>query len=407
MKKYISLDLISKGYLLSKLMSLPFWGIITILPIILIKEMNASVLQISTIIALKPLSAFFASYWNNFIFHKNKYIIKKLFWSYILKYLLFCSIPFINNTWLIILSYGCYMMIVKGIIPIWMEILNVNYSNKYVSKICSWGLILEYIGIALIPLLFGWVLDSYVGSWKWFFLCFSICGMIPSIYILKIPFNHTNLIQKSLNIKSHILMPWKDAILLLHKRPDFLKFQIGFFLGGAGLIIMQTVIPKYFSENLNLSYSNILIAIATCKGIGFIFSSSRWRKLFYKINLFSFCSIVTLFALIFPVFLFFAQLKIIFLFIGYVFYGIMQGGSELSWKMSGLVFSNKDDSSPYTSVNILAVGLRGLIFPYFTYGIIMLSNIYFALSLSVIFCLFATIYMFINSKSYATKPIIE
>ena len=97
-----------------------------------------------------------------------------------------------------------------------------------------------------------------------------------------------------------------------------------------------------------------------------------------------------------------------FLFIGFILYGIMQGGSELSWKMSGLIFSKKEeDSAPYTLVNILTVGIRGIIFPYFTYGLLMISNIYLTLSIGIIFCLLATAYMYMSSKISYIKPILE
>ena len=38
----------------------------------------------------------------------------------------------------------------------------------------------------------------------------------------------------------------------------------------------------------------------------------------------------------------------------------MQAGSELSWNMSGPLFSKQEESSSYTSVNIVTAGIRGL-----------------------------------------------
>ena len=74
MKKHFLYNPASQAYILSILASFPFWGIINLLPMILIKEFNASLFQLSTIAALKPLSSLFASYWNNFFFNKDKNI---------------------------------------------------------------------------------------------------------------------------------------------------------------------------------------------------------------------------------------------------------------------------------------------------------------------------------------------
>jgi predicted MFS family arabinose efflux permease len=47
----------------------------------------------------------------------------------------------------------------------------------------------------------------------------------------------------------------------------------------------------------------------------------------------------------------------------YCLYGIAQAGSHLVWHLSGPIFSKNEASFQYSSVNILAIGLRGLIGP--------------------------------------------
>jgi hypothetical protein len=44
-------------------------------------------------------------------------------------------------------------------------------------------------------------------------------------------------------------------------------------------------------------------------------------------------------------------------------YGAMQGGSELSWKLSGPIFAKDKHSTPFSSLNLVLVGARGC-----TYG---------------------------------------
>jgi len=83
----------------------------------------------------------------------------------------------------------------------------------------------------------------------------------------------------------------------------------------------------------------------------------------------------------------------------------MQGGSELGWKMSGPVFSKKDDSTPYSSINVLAVGIRGCIFPYFGTLLFSIGNVYYPLILGGVFCLSAGAYLWKTSRDLEKVPI--
>jgi hypothetical protein len=42
----------------------------------------------------------------------------------------------------------------------------------------------------------------------------------------------------------------------------------------------------------------------------------------------------------------------------------MQSGNELIWNMSGPLFAGEKDSSAFTSVNLVAIGVRGCFIPF-------------------------------------------
>ena len=50
--------------------------------------------------------------------------------------------------------------------------------------------------------------------------------------------------------------------------------------------------------------------------------------------------------------------------IAFFVYGVAQAGSHLIWHLSGTIFAKDGDSTPYSAVNILSQGLRGLIVPF-------------------------------------------
>lgn len=310
------------------------------------------------------------------------------------------------------------MLLMRGVIPTWMELLKQNLSQESCGKVCAFGSTVNYLCTAFIPLFFGWILDKIDGSWRWIFLLTSLLGMTSIGFISKYVRHvrhrydtHSKILEEFdvgknqllKHVGYSIVKPWIHAKQLLSTRPDFLQFQIGFFLGGAGLMAIHAILPKYFTEYLKLSYTGMFFAICFCKGIGFTLASPLWVRLFNRSEIFSFCARIPMLALIFPILLSFAPVNLSFLFLSYFLYGVMQAGSELGWKMSGPVFAKKDDSSIYSLINVLAVGVRGGIFPYLGAFLFIWGGPYLVFTVGGVSCLFGGLHLMGCRKKYALQ----
>lgn len=394
------------AYVASRILSFPFWGLFCLLPIILYKDLNATPFQVATLAALKPVAALLSPYWSQRVHAMRERLIPNLILGNILKFFPFLFFPFISNPWFYIFAVAFHMFLCRGTIPAWMEVLKLKVSGPSRSKLCAIGSTIDYLGVALLPLFIGGVLDHVPESWRYLFPITAFLGILSTLPIKKIKIdktesNATPVQEKKLN---HIINPWKSGWKILRERADFAKFQWGFFLGGAGLMIIQPVLPVYFNDVLALSYSDVLTAIAALKGIGFALSSPLWVKFFNRSRIFILCACVTLAAAAFPLLLIFAHTSSSIIYLAYLGYGVMQGGSELSWKMSGPVFSREKDSAPYTSVNILAVGVRGLIFPYLGSFIFMQTGSPASVLICGMgLCLLATAFLSYHGKRYPIR----
>jgi len=198
-----------------------------------------------------------------------------------------------------------------------------------------------------------------------------------------------------------LIKPWKSAWELLSRRPDFVRFQIGFMLGGAGLIIMQPMLPVFLMGQLNLTYTELAVALALCKGIGYAAASTGWTRLIHKINLFRFNSWVTTLACLYPLCLIAAQVNLAWLYGGFLLYGAMQAGSEMSWHLSGPIFAKNEDSSVYSSVNVLTVGLRGCFVPAIDTLLASTVHVTGVMLIGAVLCLLSTISM----RAYSNERI--
>lgn len=365
------------AFLWSHILNVPFWGLINLLPIILYKDMHISTLQVTAIIALKPMSALVAPYWSKRIYGRPDRIVPNLIGSNIIRYVPFLLLYWIESSWLITLFFGLYMALSRGAIPAWMEMFKCHLPQRTQEKFVSYGTIIDYCGTALLPLALGTLLDDTAGSWRILFPITALFGLCSTYFLYRIPtlsFSKDFLSSKKTTIKNSLLSPWKQGWLLMKKRPDFANYQIGFMLGGAGLIIIQPMLPAFFVDKLNLSYTKLLFALTLCKGIGIIITSRFWTKLFRKCNIHTFSGLVVSVAAAFPLILIGSQGSLSLLYLAYGIYGAMQAGSELSWKMSGPVFAKQEDSSIFSGINIMSVGIRGCIIPFLGSMIGFISN---------------------------------
>lgn len=355
------------AYTWTRLLSTPFWALYILLTFIMRKDLAATPFQIACVISVNPVISIFSFYWSAQIQKRPERLISNIIWSGILGHLPFLFVPFVKNPWFFVFASGIYMFFYRGVKPAWMEVLKVNIPEESLKTVYAYSSGLYHVGGALLAIVIGWIMDDYFEAWRWLFPIATVLALSAAIFQMNLSLKQDPLRQKikeSSLLKEKIQRPWINAWELLKRRPDFTHFQIGFMLGGGGLMLWQPALPNFFFEVLQLNFKELAIAITLCKSVGYTMALPIWTVAINRINLFSFSALVTIITALFPLVLMAAQSNILWLYGAYLLYGVMQAGSELSWNLSAPIFSKYEESSMYTGVNILSIGLRGcLTFP--------------------------------------------
>ncbi len=349
-------------YTWTRILNTPFWAIYTLLPFILCKDLNATPWQIACIVSLKPIVSLFSLYWSAQIKRRQDRLVSNIIWAGILGHLPFLLVPWIHHPWFFVFSSAIYMLFHRGVNPAWMEVLKINVPEISRKKLFAYGSAVYHVGGALLAILIGWLLDDYEKAWIWLFPITALFSL-TAIYFqasLPIPINENTTVEKT---QFSLIGPWKEALQLIRDRPDFARFQIGFMLGGGGLMLWQPALPQFFFDTLHLNYKELTFAMTLCKTLGYTAALPLWMKIMNRLDIFSFSGLVIAIAAFFPIGLLAAQLNLVWLYIAYLLYGFMQAGSELSWNLSGPIFAKHDESSTYSGVNVVSIGLRGCLAP--------------------------------------------
>lgn len=388
------------AFLSTRILNTPFWALFMMLKFILCKDLKASELQVTVFIALAPLVSILSVYWSAAIHQRRDRLLSNVILANMIKHIPFFFFPFVDNPWFFVFAAALFMLFHRSSTPAWMEILKLNLPNQAREQVFAHGTTIAFLGDGLFCLLLGWLLDHYEESWRWIFPITAMISLISVFFQARIPISTTQeIMRETSSLKMKLFKPWKQAHTILQSRPDFINFQIGFMiLGGGGLMIMQPALPKFFMETLHLSYIELSIALTFCKGIGCALTSSSWAKWMNQVNIYRFSSVVTLIGCLFPLCLVASEFHIAWLYIAYGIYGVMQAGSELSWNLSGPIFSKEEDSSNFSSCNVLLIGLRGTLFPAIGGFLVVLFSPSLAILIGALLCLLASLKLFSDSK---------
>lgn len=366
-------------FVLGKLLSSPLEAMCGLLAFILYKELHATPLQITLLISSKPIVALL-SFYGNLLIQGTPHRLKPLIIGFtFLGFCPFLLFPFTNNVWLFILAYAIFMMSNRAIIPAWSEILRVNLSHQERGKIFSLGSTANYLTHVLVPLIISPWIDLHPNSWKLIFFILALMHCLNVVVFSLIKINSVEELSTIPNkavhsMKSLLMGPWKNSWLLMKERADFRRFQLVFMLGGGGLMLMHPVLPIFFKQTLQLSYTELTLATSLCKGLSFAISSPIWASWLHRISLHVFNGYVTCLAGLFALFLIASEYHIYAIYMAYLLYGVMQAGSELSWNLSGPIFSKDQDSTLFTGVNVAMVGVRGCFIPFLGELLFLYSN---------------------------------
>ncbi len=335
-------------YLCSRLLCSPLEALYTILIFILSKELDVALWHLTLMACIKPIVSLLSFYISSFGVNKRSYLLI-LNTAGLLPCLLF---PWMENPLFFIAAYAIFLTTQRGAFPVWAELLKKNIGVISMGSVVSKGTMINYTSIMVLPVLFSIWLD--LGIWKWLFFGLAALQLLNTLLLAFLPNDPT----------TKALSPLKGAYHLLSGNRAFGRYLWMFFLGGAGIIAMQPLLPGFFKEALDLSYGQLTLAFSFCKGISFLCTSSSWAKLVKRISLFRLNAYMNMLTCLFILSVLLSPEHVNWLFFGYLMYGAMQAGCELSWNLSGPIFSKENESTVYSSVNLALVGIRGCICPF-------------------------------------------
>jgi predicted MFS family arabinose efflux permease len=184
----------------------------------------------------------------------------------------------------------------------------------------------------------------------------------------------------------------------MKKRSDFATFQYGFMMGGFGLMLIAPSLSIFYVDRLELAHSQLITGRSILMGVGIVLSSYFWRRSLSNRSIPDLTVLILLGFALFPFILLLSIWHIWWFYIAFVIYGVAQAGSHLLWNLSGTLFAKEEDSSQFSRVNIVMLGLRGIVAP--ALGGVLCQSIgpVAVIALGALCCLTGAWYMSLQAK---------
>lgn len=342
----------------------PLVAIYHLIPFILRKELCATTYQIALFTTLSPVLSVFSFYWGSWVTHRKDMLLTNLISAWVLSRIPFLFLPFVNDFWSILVCCSVYQLFNRASTPALMEILKQNIPKKPREHIFSFYYVITVIEGILIGLALVNILHVDNTNWKTVFLICALLSLTSVWVQLKIQ------VSKEKNARLNppqraFVEPLKGCFQLLRDRKDFARFQWGFMLGGFGLMIMAPARYIFSADTGAVSISNMTIARCVFVGIGLAGSALIWKKALQQFSVHKLTTWILVGFGIYPLLFTLAPLHIFWFYLAHLVYGIAQAGSHLVWHLSGTIFAGENGvSTPFTTTNVLMIGLRGLVGPF-------------------------------------------
>lgn len=392
------------AFLWMSLSSEPFVALYALLPFILAKDLKVDPIQISVFLMIKPTVSVLAYFWDSWIKYHHSDCKKHVMLAWGLAFIPFLFYPLLSSWGYLLFAAGVYQLFNNAAKPPFFEIFKQNVDEKTRKHLVSNTFIILFIISAISGFLFGKILDVNASFWKPISAIFSLLALTSLFIQKKLHYSQGIHFFEEKSSSNFILKPLQQSVAILKSSKEFRDFQVGFMLGGSALMLILPALTIFYADVLKLSHQNYTNARYIFMALGITLSTPLWKKAIAKSTLNNLMPWISLFFGLFPLVVLLSFVHTSILYAAFTFYGIAQAGSHVIWNISGTIFSKDKNSTPFTAINILAQGIRGLFIPLLG-G--FLTNMFGAPIVLVIGSFFAFFGMFImfknNQKAQAMK----
>ena len=373
----------------------PVYAIITFGEVIARKSLGASALAITLLTMLMPLANFTAIWWSRILEGRDQR--KLLLVVGLVGHLALMTGIYLTHLPHLLLIFLIYYLSYAVVLTAQNRLLQQHVASKDHGSLFGMANSVRMAAAALVSWLAGLWMDVHPDGFRHVFLLTGAIGVVSTIIFASIPTRHQTEHIAWRPTWSNLLAPLKDAGRLLKRRPDYLRFEIGFMIYGMAFMMMLPVTPIFLVDDLQLDYTMIGLARGAIFQLVTILSIAWFGRLYDHMTAQKLAAIVFSLLSLHPLLLIasylFPNLTVASVFASFTVFGIAMGGVSILWSVSSVRFAGEEDAGVYQAVHIAATAVRGSVAPMLGYVVMTWLGRIPALAIASVIWLISGLFM--------------
>jgi len=254
-----------------------------------------------------------------------------------------------------------------GILTVRAVVWSANYPRHVMARVTSRIVMASSIGIALVALLAGWILDVQPRFARWLYLFAAICGLVAAgLYRAVRVRREYQLLAAEAGIgaadNAFSLAMFRQ---ILREDDSFRGYMFWMSLYGSGNLMMTAQLVVLFTDRMHLGSMTQILLLTVVPLLLMPLFLPAWARLFDRGHIIEYRSrqcwalVAAIALLTLGVWLKWPAL----LWPGALLIGISYAGANLGWNLGHNDFASPGRAQHYMGVHVTLTGVRGLIAP--------------------------------------------
>lgn len=254
-----------------------------------------------------------------------------------------------------------------GILTVRAAIWSANYPRHVMARITSRIVMASSLGIALVALLAGWILDAHARSARWLYLFAAACGLVAALR-----YRAVRVRREYQLLAAEAGVGAADGAFslgmfrqILREDPAFRSYMFWMSLYGSGNLMMTAQLVVLFTDRLHLPSLTQILLLTVVPLLLMPLFLPAWARLFDRGHIIEYRS-RQCWALVGAIVLLTGGVTLKtqwLLWPGAVLIGLSYAGANLGWNLGHNDFASPGRAQHYMGVHVTLTGVRGLIAP--------------------------------------------
>ncbi|MCD6589365.1 MAG: MFS transporter [Candidatus Fermentibacteraceae bacterium] len=376
-----------KLHLLSQIFGAVAAGVMMNHDYIATNGLGASVVQITLLAMIWPVSNLFSVVTSHFVDSSNRHSTA-IFIGAALR--LPIALMFFSSSvnFMLILLF-LYFSSNSLVIPGQNAVMRSRYNKGHRGLLFGWTMTALNLFALPAAMVVGALLDADFSFYRWLFVVEGVMGSAQAVVM---GFMARGMKDPVAVAESNIRDFFKSIGQVLKGDREFLKFEMFFMIYGFGFMTVQPALPFYSQEVLGLSYEQYALAKGVIGQLGLLLLAPFLGSKMDKLHPFKFTGVVCFILAGFPLLLvgssLFPSIGIPLYYAAWAAFAIGIAGVVISWNMSSMFFAPEGRTATYQGLHVTATAMRGFFAP--VLGSVVMKYLGFTANFLLSFLFFTT-----------------